>query len=291
MPEAGHEQRATSPREAGCGWARAFGGSLAAGTDESATGAAGSDPGGAVRIAAGAGGLAPQRRSTRTGHAYRGGGHRRSGNWRGRPSGSGQRFTGVKSSQRELQAEGSRRVLGRLRQWRELGGGLRELTGAIRGRTEVLRRFRAELEGRQRQERVVLGKAHSEAVREIERKEGAAYRSGMEGSEERAVVGGENERAFHRVQPSYRSVLEALGVGGADGAGPGARRRAGLREDEAGRREGQPTGGAPLACSVAQRAGARRAQTRQSGAGLWPQPLSGSAFGRTYPVASCVWNG
>ena len=32
----------------------------------------------------------------------------------------------------------------------------------------------------------MLGKAHSEAVREIERKEGEAYRSGMEGSEERA---------------------------------------------------------------------------------------------------------
>ena len=93
---------------------------------------------------------------------------------------------GRQEQQRELQAEGSRRVLGRLRQWRELGGGLREITGAIRGRPEVLRRFRAELEGRQRQERVVLGKAHSEAVREIERKEGAAYRSGMEGSEERA---------------------------------------------------------------------------------------------------------
>ena len=93
---------------------------------------------------------------------------------------------GRQERQRKLQAEGSRRVLGRLRQWRELGGGLREITGAIRGRTEVLRRFRAELEGRQRRERIVLGKAHSEAVREIERKEGETYRNGMEGSEERA---------------------------------------------------------------------------------------------------------
>ena len=93
---------------------------------------------------------------------------------------------GRQERQRKLQAEGGRRVLGRLRQWRELGGGLREITGALTGRTEVLRRFRAELEGRQRRERIVLGKAHSEAVREIERKEGEAYRSGMEGSEERA---------------------------------------------------------------------------------------------------------
>ena len=62
----------------------------------------------------------------------------------------------------------------------------RALGSAIRGRTEVLRRFRAELEGRQRRERIVLGKAHSEAVREIERKEGETYRNGMEGSKERA---------------------------------------------------------------------------------------------------------
>ena len=65
------------------------------------------------------------------------------------------------------------------------GSGL-ALGGALRGRTEVLGRFRAELEGRYRWERVVLGKAHSEAVRGIERKEGEAYRSGMEGSKERA---------------------------------------------------------------------------------------------------------
>ena len=56
-------------------------------------------------------------------------------------------------------------MLGRLRLWRELGGGLREIGGAVRGRTEALGRFRAELEGRQRRERIVLGKAHSEAVR------------------------------------------------------------------------------------------------------------------------------
>ena len=50
----------------------------------------------------------------------------------------------------------------------------------------MLGRFRAELEHRQRWERVSLGKAHSEAVREIERKAGEVYRCGMEGSEERA---------------------------------------------------------------------------------------------------------
>ena len=93
---------------------------------------------------------------------------------------------GRQERQREQLAKDCRGVLGRFRLWRELGGGVREIGGAIRGRTEVLGRFRAELEHRQRWERVSLGKAHSEAVRGIEREAGEAYRSGMEGSEERA---------------------------------------------------------------------------------------------------------
>ena len=100
---------------------------------------------------------------------------------------SGGRFRRERMSpQREQLAKDCRGVLGRLRLWRELGGGVREIGGAIRGRREVLEGFRAELEGRHRWERIVLGKAHSEAVRGIERKAGEAYRGGMEGSEERA---------------------------------------------------------------------------------------------------------
>ena len=88
--------------------------------------------------------------------------------------------------QREQLAKDCRGVLGRFRAWRELGGGVREIGGAIRGRTEVLGRFREELEDRLRWERVSLGKAHSEAVRGIESKAGEVYRYGMEGSEKRA---------------------------------------------------------------------------------------------------------
>ncbi len=88
--------------------------------------------------------------------------------------------------QREQLAKDCRGVLGRFRLWRELGGKLREIGGTIRGRTEVLGRFREELEHRQRWERVSLGKAHSEAVREIESKAVEFYRGGMEGSEKRA---------------------------------------------------------------------------------------------------------
>ena len=51
--------------------------------------------------------------------------------------------------QRQQLAKDCHGVLGRFRAWRELGGKLREIGGTIRGRTEVLGRFRAELETRQ----------------------------------------------------------------------------------------------------------------------------------------------
>ena len=93
---------------------------------------------------------------------------------------------GRHQQQREHLAKDCRGVLGRFRLWRELGGRVREIGGAIRGQTEVLGRFRAELEDRLRWERVSLGKEHSEAVRGIESKAGEFYRAGLEGSEKRA---------------------------------------------------------------------------------------------------------
>ena len=97
------------------------------------------------------------------------------------------RFVGsIGQGQREQLAKDCRGVLGRFKLWRELGGGVREIGGAIRGQTEVLEGFRAELEDRLRWERVSLGKEHSEAVRGIEGKAGEFYRGGMEGSEKRA---------------------------------------------------------------------------------------------------------
>ena len=93
---------------------------------------------------------------------------------------------GRQERQREQLAKDCHGVLGRFRAWRELGGKLREIGGTIRGGTEVLGRFRAELETRQRLERISLGKAHSEAVRKIESLAGEVYRGGMEGAEGRA---------------------------------------------------------------------------------------------------------
>ena len=66
--------------------------------------------------------------------------------------------------QRQL-AKDCRGVLGRFRAWRELGGGVREIGGAIRGRTEVLGRFRAELEERLEQVREIDGELAYEKMR------------------------------------------------------------------------------------------------------------------------------
>ena len=93
---------------------------------------------------------------------------------------------GRHQQQREYLAKDCRGALGRFRLWRELGGKVREIGGAIRGDKEVLGRFRAELEERLRWQRVSLGKEHSEAVRGIESKAGEFYREGLEGSEKRA---------------------------------------------------------------------------------------------------------
>ena len=93
---------------------------------------------------------------------------------------------GRHQQQREQLAKDCRGALGRFRLWRELGGKVREIGGAIRGDKEVLGRFRAELEDRLRWDRVSLGKAHSEAARGIESKAGEFYRADLEGSEKRA---------------------------------------------------------------------------------------------------------
>ena len=93
---------------------------------------------------------------------------------------------GRQERQRQQLAKDCHGVLGRFLAWRERGGKLREIGGTIRGRTEVLGRFRAELETRQRLERISLGKAHSEAVRKIESLAGEGYRGDMEGAEGRA---------------------------------------------------------------------------------------------------------
>ena len=104
-----------------------------------------------------------------------------------RSKGEWSELYGRQGKQRERMRQDCRGVLGRFRAWRELGGGVREIGGAIRGSGEVLGRFRKELDDRQRQGRVSLGKAHAEAVRDIERQAGAVYRRDMEGSAERAL--------------------------------------------------------------------------------------------------------
>ena len=73
------------------------------------------------------------------------------------------------------------------REWSELYGRQeRQREQLAKDCHGVLGRFRAELEDRQRLERISLGKAHSEAVRKIESLAGEVYRGGMEGAEGRA---------------------------------------------------------------------------------------------------------
>ena len=138
-----------------------------AGGDESAAGAAGSDPGGpgpggAART--GSGWPGSGQRSAGIGSSFRGGVARRSGNWEKRSKREWSALYGRHQRQREHLAKDCRGALGRFRLWRELGGKVREIGGAIRGDKEVLGRFRAELEERLRWQRVSLGKEHSEAA-------------------------------------------------------------------------------------------------------------------------------
>ena len=143
-------------------------------------------PGRMGRPGAGAGGLAAGRGARGLGAASAGGVSKALGELEKRSKREWSALYGRHQRQREQLAKDCNGVLGRFRAWRELGGKLREIGGTIRGRTEVLGRFRAELETRQRLERISLGKAHSEAVRKIESLAGEVYRGGMEGAEGRA---------------------------------------------------------------------------------------------------------
>lgn len=79
----------------------------------------------------------------------------------------------------------SRTVLGRLRIWR-LERSLRELTGAIRGRQDLVEGWREDLDRYHRDERAELGKAHGERAREIERGWSKFYRNRLVDAERSA---------------------------------------------------------------------------------------------------------
>ena len=159
------------------------------GDESAAAGAASEDPGGPGRVGrpgAGAGWPGSGQRSAGSGSSFRGGVAQALGALEKRSKREWSALYGRHQQQREQLAKDCRGALGRFRLWRELGGKVREIGGAIRGDKEVLGRFRAELEDRLRWQRVSLGKEHSEAVRGIESKAGEFYREGLEGSEKRA---------------------------------------------------------------------------------------------------------
>ena len=88
--------------------------------------------------------------------------------------------------QRDKQAKACRSVWGRLRTWNSEGRRGSELGGAIRGRAEVLELWERSLEQRQQQDRVMVAKGHTAAVREIEHRIGKEYREELQGADERA---------------------------------------------------------------------------------------------------------
>ena len=191
-----------------------------------------------------------------------------------------------------------RRALGRFRLWRELGGKVREIGGAIRGDKEVLGRFRAELEERLRWQRVSLGKEHSEAVRGIESKAGEFYREGLEGSEKRAREAARTdgisvrygwrrdefdtfkysmlEERLEQVREidgelAYEKMRRAVEKASQEKASQEKARQARQVERDRLERDRQET--------ARQSRDRRGAGTRGAGEGLWPQPLVWSCSG------------
>ena len=194
--------------------------------------------------------------------------------------------------QREQLSKDCRGVLGRFRAWRELGGGVREIGGAIRGRQGSAGTLPGGVG-----EPATLGAGFVGEKRIPKRREGSRARRenstavDLEGSEKRAREAARSDGLLLRLW--YRRPVElvqarraqALGVGGAVGAGAGDRRRAGLREDEAGSGEGR-----------AKRRLAKRRQGKRRGLGKWRglgwsgigkrrQGKAGSAVGRSGTLA------
>ena len=288
MSGTGEEQQATGGGGAGCGWVRAFGRALQAGADESAAGATGSDP-----EREGPEREGPERERAAWWRAEERMHWERIQQWRRQDLGKLERRSkrewselyGRQEREREQLAKDCHGVVGRFRAWRELGGKLREIGGTIRGRTEVLGRFRAELETRQRLERISLGKAHSEAVRKIESLAGEVYRGGMEGAEGRAreatrrdplavynrYRGGDWDRL--KRSASEERMEQVREFDGEQAYEKMLRAMEEARQEKARQAERARQNGEGLEASGGQKAGAPWAGTQRAGAGLWPQPV------------------
>ena len=81
----------------------------------------------------------------------------------------------------------SRTLRGRLRIWRTERS-LRELVGAVRGREDLVEGWHEDLDRYHKGERAVLGKAHADSARQIERRVREGYRKGLRDAERRALA-------------------------------------------------------------------------------------------------------
>ena len=188
------------------------------------------------------------------------------------------------------------KVLGELekrskREWSALYGRQdRQREHLVKDCRGVLGRLRAELEQRQRWERVSLGKAHSEAVRGIESKAGEFYRADLKGSEKRAREAARSDGLllrygsrpvdWYRLDELKHSVSEERleQVREIDGEQAYEKMR---RAVEKASQEKASQEKARLEWDrqeTARQSRERRgAGTQRTGAGLWPQPLRRSA--------------
>ena len=98
----------------------------------------------------------------------------------------------------------SRTLLGRLRIWKTERS-LRELVGAVRGREDLVEGWREDLDRYHKGERTVLGKAHADSARQIERRVREAYRKGLRDVERRGPPT-YIERAAREMKERGRSV-------------------------------------------------------------------------------------
>ncbi|MDE2877860.1 relaxase/mobilization nuclease domain-containing protein [Candidatus Palauibacter soopunensis] len=103
----------------------------------------------------------------------------------------------------------SRTVLGRLRIWR-LDRSLRELTGAIRGREDLVKGWREDLDRYHKGERAELGKAHGERAQEIERGWRKFYRSRLVDAERSAWAVRERMRERYETRERDRTITRIV---------------------------------------------------------------------------------
>ena len=85
---------------------------------------------------------------------------------------------------------------------------MRKLAGAVRGREDLVKGWRGDLDRHHKDERAALGKAHADSARQIEQEVREAYRRGLRDAERhaRATVLDLAERAAREIGEHGQSI-------------------------------------------------------------------------------------